>query len=106
MKRRPLLWRLVPAFLLIALATLITVTWYTARSWQQFYLQQLAEDLETRARLVGAHIQNRPILGEEDFIQELCKNLGKLTATRLTLILPSGKVVGDSDEDPRRMDNH
>jgi two-component system phosphate regulon sensor histidine kinase PhoR len=106
MRRKPLTWRLLPAFLVITLATLITVTWYTAKSWHQFYLRQLAEDLETRARLVGAQIQNSPILGEEPSIQVLCRDLGKLTATRLTLILSSGKVVGDSDEDPVRMDNH
>jgi two-component system phosphate regulon sensor histidine kinase PhoR len=36
----------------------------------------------------------------------LCKELGRLTYTRLTVILPSGAVVGDTDEAPARMENH
>jgi two-component system phosphate regulon sensor histidine kinase PhoR len=32
--------------------------------------------------------------------------LGKITSTRLTVILASGKVAGDSQEDPQGMDNH
>jgi len=37
---------------------------------------------------------------------ELCKELGGRTVTRITVILPSGRVVGDSHENPEQMDNH
>ena len=36
----------------------------------------------------------------------MCKELGEKAATRLTVILPDGKVVGDSEESPQNMDNH
>ncbi len=39
-------------------------------------------------------------------VDRLCKELGKLSATRLTVILPSGQVVGDSSKNPAQMDNH
>ena len=39
-------------------------------------------------------------------IDTLCKELGQRSSTRLTVVLPDGKVVGDSDESPQQMDNH
>jgi len=105
-RRKRLVWQLFPAFLLVTFLSLVAVTWYAAESWRQFYLKQTAGDLETRARLVETQLQRifSPAAGPR--IDELCKHLGKISATRLTFILPSGQVVGDSDEDPPRMDNH
>ncbi|MBI4644607.1 MAG: HAMP domain-containing protein [Deltaproteobacteria bacterium] len=106
MRRPKLLWHLFPFFLLVTLVTLVAVTWYSARSWRLFYLQQTAADLETRARLVESRIGERAALENEAWVDKLCKDLGKTTSTRLTVILPSGKVLGDTEEDPGRMDNH
>jgi len=39
-------------------------------------------------------------------VTDVGREFGGLTATRLTVILPSGVVIGDSDEDPSRMENH
>ena len=35
-----------------------------------------------------------------------CKELGQLTRARVTVVLPDGRVVGDSASDPAAMDNH
>ena len=106
MARIKLVWRLFPAFILIAVICLVAGTWYTASSWRKFYLGETAGDLENRARLVEIYLQDmRPAPGEIQ-INEICLKLGKLTSTRLTVILASGQVLGDSQEDPGRMDNH
>jgi two-component system phosphate regulon sensor histidine kinase PhoR len=39
-------------------------------------------------------------------IDELSKKAGRNALTRITVILPSGRVVGDSEKDPATMDNH
>jgi len=106
MRRKKLIWHLFPFFLLVTLVTLVAVTWYSARSWRLFFLEQTARDLETRARLVESRIGGRAALENGPGIDKLCKDLGKITATRLTVILPSGKVLGDTEEDPAKMDNH
>ncbi len=106
MARKRIVWRLFPAFVGIALICLLTATWYTARSWRAYYLEQTAVDLENRARLVGVYLQDASPVPDEQRINQICRELGSLTSTRLTVILPSGKVVGDSEEDPDRMDNH
>ncbi|MDD2904106.1 MAG: ATP-binding protein [Syntrophales bacterium] len=106
MRRPKLLWHLFPYFLLVTLVTLVAVTWYSAHSWRAFFLGQTARDLETRARLVETRISGRAALENEVWVDKLCKDLGKITSTRLTVILPSGKVLGDTDEAPAKMDNH
>jgi two-component system, OmpR family, phosphate regulon sensor histidine kinase PhoR len=105
MARKRLIWQLFPSYLLITLISLLAVTWYASRSWRQFYLAQAAGDLESRARLVETRIRGQLAAGGP-VIDKSCKELGRLTATRFTVILPAGAVVGDTDEDPARMDNH
>ena len=39
-------------------------------------------------------------------IDAICKKAGRLSATRITVILPDGTVIGDSRETPQLMDNH
>jgi two-component system phosphate regulon sensor histidine kinase PhoR len=106
MTRIKLVWRLFPAFTLIAVICLVAGTWYTARLWRTFYLGETAVDLENRARLVEIYLQDVIPAPEALQINEICQKLGKLTSTRLTVILASGIVAGDSQEDPKRMDNH
>ncbi len=105
MARKRLVWQLFPFFLLVTLLTLLAVTWYATWSWRQFYLKGTARDLEARARLVEAQLGGKLAL-DSSRLDKLCKDLGKLTSTRLTVILPSGLVLGDSEKDPARMDNH
>ena len=106
MTRIKLVWRLFPAFILIGVICLVAGTWYTASSWRTFYLGETAGDLENRARLVEIYLQDVRPVPDEMQVNEICRKLGKLTSTRLTVILSSGQVAGDSQEDPRRMDNH
>jgi two-component system phosphate regulon sensor histidine kinase PhoR len=40
------------------------------------------------------------------YIDEQCKEIGKTTGTRVTIILPSGLVAGDSFGNINRMENH
>jgi len=106
MRRVRLFWLIFPSFLLVTLVSLAAATWYASHSWRQFSFKETAANLEIRARLAAAQLKGwfHPVEGAR--IDRLCKHLGKLSNTRLTVILPSGRVVGDSEEDPARMDNH
>jgi hypothetical protein len=82
MTRIRVVWRLFPAFILIAVTCLLAGTWYTASSWRKFYLQETAADLENRARLVEIYLQDlRPVPGEKQ-INAICRKLGQLTPLR------------------------
>lgn len=106
MRRKRLLWQLYPYFLLISLLSIIVVSWFAARSLHRFYVEQTAADIETRAKLTQRELM--PLLGSGDrsSLDEICKHLGRDSHTRFTVILPSGEVIGDSEEMPSGMDNH
>lgn len=106
MLKKRLLWQLYPSYLLLTVIAVIAVAWYTSHSLKKFYLNQVAQDLSSRTHLFKQQISRS--LAENNFekIDSLCKEAGSKSATRLTVILPGGKVIGDSDEMTERMRNH
>ena len=106
MHRKRLIWQLFPSYLLVTLLSLLALTWHVTTSWRRFYLEQTAADLKTRALLVETRLQGRLAPGKGAEIDRICKDLGRLTGTRLTVILPSGQVLADSEAEPARMENH
>ena len=105
-KKKRLIWQIYPSFLLITLISLMAVTWYASYSLRHFYLEETASDLEARARLIEKHILEHFNPPDEKQIDALCKGIGKHASTRITVILLSGRVIGDSADDPESMDNH
>jgi len=105
-KKRRLLWQLYPSYLLITIISLVAVTWYASESLKLFFLEQTASDLRVRACFFEKQVLEHLDPLNEKAIDLLCKKIGKSAATRITIILPSGKVVGDSEKDPAKMDNH
>lgn len=106
MARKRLVWQIYPPFLLIILIALLAVTWVFSNSLETFYAKQTQSDLEARVQLVVPQVQGYMDLTLANYLDTLSKELGAQTGTRLTIILANGKVVGDSEENPRRMDNH
>jgi two-component system phosphate regulon sensor histidine kinase PhoR len=105
-KKKRFLWQLFLSYVLIAFVSLLAVTWYASSSMRHFFLQQVETDLEARARLFENQLLERLEPLDAEGIDQLCKDMGRSADTRITVILPSGEVVGDSDEDPKNMDNH
>jgi two-component system phosphate regulon sensor histidine kinase PhoR len=105
-KKKRLLRHLFPSYMLITLISLVAVTWFASNSTRHFFLEQTAADLLTRARLLENQIPQ--FLGplETNVVDALCKEIGASSSTRITVILPSGRVIGDSNEDPAIMDSH
>ena len=105
-KKKRLVWQIFPAFFLIALASLAVAIWFAYNALNFFFLKQTAFDLKDHLALLQHQI--RPHFNEAQFtrIEQICKEAGQLTETRFTVILPGGRVVGDSRENPVHMDNH
>jgi two-component system phosphate regulon sensor histidine kinase PhoR len=106
MRRKKLVWKLYPAYVAIILVSIIVVGIYASQTLKKFYLDKTAEDLEVRAHLIERVVAVPFHTGERMPLDELCKTLGRVISTRITLILPSGEVVGDSDEEIQAMENH
>jgi len=101
-----LLWRLFPSYLLITLISLLAASWYASEAMRQFFLDQTAADLEARAALLEKQIQGLLSPLNAETIDAICKEAGRLSGTRITVILSDGTVIGDSREKPHLMDNH
>jgi two-component system phosphate regulon sensor histidine kinase PhoR len=101
------LWRLFSSYLIITVVALLALLTYAFESYKDSHLRQVAGDLQISAVL--AREQFQPLISERAEpgpIDTLCKRLGDKTGIRLTVIAESGQVLGDSAEDPIKMDNH
>jgi len=99
-----LYWQLFVPYLLIILVALITVLLYSSNLLEEILLKHTESDLRSQAVLFQERLSGR--MPPDSRVDDLCKTLGGTLPTRFTVILPNGRVVGDSDEDPSRMDNH
>ncbi|NNL76450.1 MAG: HAMP domain-containing protein [Desulfobacterales bacterium] len=101
-----LFWQIFPSYLLITLLSVFAVSWYASKSLRQFYQDQTAIELHARANLLSKLVSYHLTPLDATAVDALCKSMGQSTATRFTIILPSGMVIGDSIETPHQMDNH
>ncbi len=110
MVRTRLWWRLFISYLWVPALMLLVVGFYGSGVVRRLYSDHLNDDLEARARLVGKQIEELLSHGQADRqadrVDRLCKELGRSTGTRITVVLPTGEVVGDSEANPADMDNH
>jgi two-component system phosphate regulon sensor histidine kinase PhoR len=107
MKRnRRLIWQLYPSYLALTLLSLLAVSWFATNFARQIYLDRTEFDLKVQAQLLESQFKRRIITPDHAAVDLLCKEAAGNTVTRLTVILPSGQVIGDSEESPAKMDNH
>ena len=106
MKQRKLAWRIYLYFLISALFAISAVLTNTVYSMRQYHKNEVMKDLEIRARIVAEDVARLQLESERSKADDICKNIGRTSMTRITVILPDGKVIGDSDRDPSMMPNH
>ncbi|HLB73331.1 MAG TPA: ATP-binding protein [Sedimentisphaerales bacterium] len=107
MTRRRLIWQLYPYFLFVTIAVLLAVAAISSYSFRAFYYEQVRTELDTLARVFAEQVA--PMIKDDPpNVDRLCKMLADASdrRTRFTVVLSSGIVVGDSDEDPALMENH
>jgi len=101
-----LLWRLYPTYLVITLGAVLAITLHATHALKQFHVKHVKQDLTSRAWLIEQQLATW--CAEKDYarVQRFCESRGPESSTRITVVLTSGRVVGDSDEQPEAMDNH
>lgn len=105
MKRR-FFWQLFFGFLVIIGVSVAGTRWYSERSWERLYQEQIAQSLQSHAAIVEPQVRRWLSEGKNAELQEWIGSAGKNTPIRLTVILPDGKVIADSRSEPALMDNH
>ncbi len=106
MKKRRLFWLLLPSYWVLMAVAILVVALYAYHSMSNLYFQALEKDIRTRALLLADHVQ--PLMQANDLsaVDALCKRLGNDARTRFTVILPDGRVAGDSEKQPDDMEYH
>ena len=107
-KKPKLIWQIFPSFLIIILGALIAVTWYSNRHFKHFFIENSEKELTIQARLLQ-HKFTGILAADPDQIHHvdtLCKKIKENVKTRVTIILPSGRVVGDSTGRIETMGSH
>ena len=93
MANRRLLWQLVPTYLLITLLSLVAVAWYASGILERAYLERVESDLGSMAHLIRPQVHDLLLAGNRPAIDDLCDELGRESATRITVILDRKSVV-------------
>ncbi len=106
MKKKHLFWLLLPSYWILTAIAIIVVAFYAFHSMSNLYFQALENDISTRAILLAEQVSPLIPNMDETRVDALCKKLGKSATTRFTIIMPDGKVIGDSDENPSNMEYH
>lgn len=107
-KKRKLIWQIFPSFLVIILLSLTAVTWYSTRYFKNFFLENSEKELTIQAKLLQNKFAHFLKEDREAILQidSQCKKVGESIQTRVTIVLPSGVVVGDSFGRIETMENH
>ena len=106
MRNRPLSWQIFPAFSAIVVFAMCAAAWYAVHAARTFHYRQTERRLEAAAGMATEHLNASLDSLALPQVDGLCDALGKTSGYRITVILPSGKVTGDSEKDPAVMDDH
>jgi len=104
--KRKLIWQIFPSFLAIIVAVVAVTAWHSAGMLKTLYFEHTREMLIARCAMVEISLADMLRSRNLEAIDTQCKILGKASKTRITVILPDGKVAGDSDQSPSVMENH
>ena len=88
------------------LISLIIIGIYISFFFKEYYIKAITTQLKSNSLLIRdiikADIQEKDI----ERLNLVTKRLGREINTRLTIINPEGMVLGDSEENPQKMENH
>ena len=86
------------------LVTAIAIGWYGTHALRKEHIEQVELFLKKHLLQLEHSFKDTPWAKKRP--DRFCKKYGKILSFRITFIQKNGSVLGDSDADPRKMDNH
>ncbi|WP_373501188.1 ATP-binding protein [Desulfococcus sp.] len=105
-KPKPLFWHIYPSYLIVILASLMVVSLSASVAMKGYYHEQMTLGLQAQANLLQESVLQHLSPLNEAALDALCKAAGRRVGTRITIVLPTGRVVADSQESPGQMETH
>jgi two-component system phosphate regulon sensor histidine kinase PhoR len=99
-------WRITIPFVLIVLVSMGALGFYLVDFVRGSQINDLRSQLESEARLVAQASLPGFLAPDRNELDTLAKTAGGQINTRVTIIARDGTVLGDSEHDPKTMENH
>lgn len=106
MRPQKLIWQIYPSTVFVVLVVILAATWYGSIVFQSFFLKESELDLESRASLIKSRVKDYLEASDIKALRDFCKEAGRESGTRITIVDRQGMVLADSNENPDVMDNH
>jgi two-component system phosphate regulon sensor histidine kinase PhoR len=82
------------------------VSAYAFHTIKRFPTDQILNALKDTAVLFADELSRMPEPWDADTVQDMCRELGTQTGTRITVVLADGSVLADSEREAAGMENH
>jgi two-component system phosphate regulon sensor histidine kinase PhoR len=99
-------WKLFGAYSVLTVLSAVFLIVILSKQEEQIINNRVKQRLHDSTVVLRSHMNDAFHLPADDNLQRTLRELGRLTDSRMTLVASNGTVLGDSDEDPRVMDNH
>ncbi len=106
MKRKSIFLYIFIPHALALLLTLIAAGGWALHGARHEHYTQTRDNLRRAALMMADSINRLPDPSDTATVDALCKSKGTSAGYRFTVVLNSGRVIGDTDENPQIMDNH
>ena len=101
-----IVWKLFLVQISLILISLLAIGPYVGFSLKGYFIEQVVSQLNTSADLIRDFVREDFTGERRDRVDPLVKRLGNKINTRVTVMDHRGTVLGDSLEDPAKMENH
>lgn len=106
MRRFKTFWILFLSQVFLLLINLILQYVIINQSFTGFYFEEKEKTLLEEAYIIENQVSSLIVLGNFNDLQNWIINFGKKINSRLTVVLPSGQVIADSQSPLNHLDNH
>ena len=106
-KRNSLVWQIALSFGLLLVLAMGGLSWFLSSYFHNSYQVLLEQNLTAEARLVASRVAVR--MAEDpsnSTMGEIVRTYAESLNVRVTIINSDGVVLGESNTDPREMENH